>query len=60
MKIGDKVLSRDLLKGRVVMIGCPKFDDVQEYIDKCADIIKTAGIKSVTTVFMEVLSCSSS
>ena len=42
------------------MIGCPKFDDVQEYIDKCADIIKTAGIKSVTPVFMEVLSCSSS
>jgi len=41
-------------------MGCPKFDDVQEYIDKWADFFKTADIKSVTTVFMEVPCCSSS
>lgn len=49
---------RDLLKGKVVMMGCPKFDDVQEYITKFTDIFKTAGIKSITTAVMEVPCCS--
>ncbi|MDL2124908.1 MAG: 4Fe-4S ferredoxin [Deltaproteobacteria bacterium] len=51
-------LHKDLLKGRVVMIGCPKFDDVQEYIEKFAYIFKTADIKSVLSVVMEVPCCS--
>jgi ferredoxin len=49
---------RDLMKGKVVMMGCPKFDDIHEYVEKFADIFKTAGIKSVTTVVMEVPCCS--
>lgn len=56
--IAIPTLHRDLLKGRVVMIGCPKFDDVEEYISKFADIFKTAGIRSVTAVVMEVPCCS--
>ncbi len=51
-------LHRDLMKGKVVMMGCPKFDDVQEYSGKFADIFRTADIKSVTTVVMEVPCCS--
>ncbi len=51
-------LHRDLIKGKVVMMGCPKFDDTDEYVEKFADIFKTAGIKSVTTVVMEVPCCS--
>ncbi len=51
-------LHRDLLKGKVVMMGCPKFDDVQDYINKFTDIFTTADIKSVTTVIMEVPCCS--
>jgi NAD-dependent dihydropyrimidine dehydrogenase PreA subunit len=51
-------LHQELLKDKAVMIGCPKFDDAQEYIDKFAAIFKTAGIKSVTTVVMEVPCCS--
>ena len=51
-------LHKDLLKGRVVMIGCPKFDDIQEYIEKFADIFKTTDIKSVLSVVMEVPCCS--
>ena len=51
-------LHSTLLKDKVVMIGCPKFDDTQSYIEKFADIFKTAGIKSVTTVVMEVPCCS--
>jgi len=51
-------LHRDFLKGRAVTMGCPKFDDVQEYIDKFAEIFKTAAIKSITTVVVEVPCCS--
>ena len=51
-------LHRDWIKGKVVMMGCPKFDDVQEYAEKFADIFRTAGIKSVTVAVMEVPCCS--
>ena len=51
-------LHRDFLEGKAVMVGCPKFDDAQEYIDKFVEIFKTAGIKRVTTVVMEVPCCS--
>ncbi|MCP4682691.1 MAG: 4Fe-4S ferredoxin [Desulfobacterales bacterium] len=48
----------DFLKGRVVMLGCPKFDDVREYIQKFTDIFKTADIKKITSLVMEVPCCS--
>jgi len=48
----------DFLKGKVVMVGCPKFDDVALYIKKFTEIFKTAGIKSITSVVMEVPCCS--
>ena len=48
---------RDFLKGKAVMVGCPKFDDVEAYIGKFADIFKTADIKRVTVVVMEVPCC---
>jgi NAD-dependent dihydropyrimidine dehydrogenase PreA subunit len=51
-------LHRDFMEGKAVMVGCPKFDDAQEYIDKFAQIFETADIKSVTTVVMEVPCCS--
>jgi NAD-dependent dihydropyrimidine dehydrogenase PreA subunit len=51
-------LHSDLMNGKVVMMGCPKFDGAQEYIDKFAEIFKIAGIKSITTVYMEVPCCS--
>jgi NAD-dependent dihydropyrimidine dehydrogenase PreA subunit len=48
---------RDFLEGKVVMVGCPKFDDVQAYIQKFADIFRVADIKSVVVVVMEVPCC---
>jgi ferredoxin len=51
-------LHRDFMEGKAVMVGCPKFDDAPAYIDKFAAIFETAGIKSVTTVVMEVPCCS--
>lgn len=48
---------RDYLPGKPVLIGCPKLDDSGYYIDKLADIIATAGIKSITIMEMEVPCC---
>jgi len=47
----------DFLKGKAVMVGCPKFDDVEEYVQKFSEIFKTADVKSVTVVVMEVPCC---
>jgi ferredoxin len=49
---------RDFLAGKVVMMGCPKFDDVQEYVDRFTEIFKEADIKRVTVLDMEVPCCS--
>ncbi len=46
------------LKGRIVITFCPKLDhDLQNYIDKLAQIITLHTIKSVTIVRMEVPCC---
>lgn len=49
---------RDFLKGRVVLLGCPKFDDAAQYVQKFAEIFSKAEIRSVTIVEMEVPCCS--
>ncbi len=49
----------DFLEGKVVMMGCPKFDDQASYVDKFAEIFATVDIKSITTVIMEVPCCGS-
>jgi len=48
---------QDFIRGRAVMVGCPKFDDAQAYIDTFADIFRTADVKDVTVVVMEVPCC---
>jgi NAD-dependent dihydropyrimidine dehydrogenase PreA subunit len=50
-------LHRDFLQGKRVMLGCPKFDDAEAYIDKFAQICKQSGIRSITSVVMEVPCC---
>ncbi len=47
----------DFLKGKVVMMGCPKFDDAEDYIQKFADIFNAAELKSLTVAVMEVPCC---
>jgi NAD-dependent dihydropyrimidine dehydrogenase PreA subunit len=51
-------LHSNLLVGKIVMMGCPKFDDTEEYIEKFKAIFSTANIKSLTIVLMEVPCCS--
>jgi len=48
---------RDFLKGKAVAIGCPKLDDLNAYIDKVAEILRVADIRSLKVVHMEVPCC---
>ena len=48
---------RDFLKGKAVVVGCPKLDDVQFYKEKLTEIFKTNSIKSITIPYMEVPCC---
>lgn len=46
------------LAGKTVMMGCPKFDDADGYVQKFAEILSTCNIKSLTVLIMEVPCCS--
>lgn len=48
---------QDFLKDKAIAIGCPKLDDVDTYIEKITQIIKTADLKSIKVVHMEVPCC---
>jgi hypothetical protein len=48
---------RDFLKGKAVVVGCPKLDDIQYYKEKLTEIFKTNSIKSITLPYMEVPCC---
>ncbi len=50
---------RELLQGRVVMMGCPKFDDQESYVQKLSEVFRKSGVKSVTVAIMEVPCCGS-
>ncbi|HYW78381.1 MAG TPA: 4Fe-4S binding protein [Thermoguttaceae bacterium] len=46
-----------LLRHRPVVIGCPKLDDTNSYVEKLAAILTASNIKSLTVVHMEVPCC---
>lgn len=46
------------LEGKSVMMGCPKFDDAESYVQRFAEIIDTCNLKSLTILLMEVPCCS--
>ncbi len=47
----------DLLKDKVLLVGCPKLDDAEFYKNKITQIFKTNNVKSVTCAHMEVPCC---
>lgn len=48
---------RDLLKDKVLLIGCPKLDDAEYYKEKITNILKENDVKSITCAHMEVPCC---
>ena len=47
---------RRFVRGRTVLIGCPKLDD-GDYAEKLAEIIRRNALRSITVVRMEVPCC---
>ncbi|OGT97663.1 MAG: 4Fe-4S ferredoxin [Geobacteraceae bacterium GWC2_48_7] len=47
----------DFLKGKAVVIGCPKLDDNNFYIQKLTELFTRSDIKSITVLKMEVPCC---
>ena len=48
---------RDFLRGRTVAVACPKLDNTGPYFQKLIQIFRSAGLKGVTVVRMEVPCC---
>ena len=48
---------RQILHGRAVVIGCPKLNDVNDYVAKLASIFTNARPRKLTVVHMEVPCC---
>ena len=44
--------------GKAVMMGCPKFDDADSYVQRFSEIIANCNLRSLTVVIMEVPCCS--
>jgi len=50
---------REFVAGSAVMIGCPKFDDLDAYTRRFTETFSAARVRSVTVVVMEVPCCRS-
>ena len=46
------------LEDKALITGCPKFDDMEYYLEKLTEILKFSKIKNITVVRMEVPCCS--
>lgn len=46
-----------LLRGKRLLVGCPKLDDSAYYAEKLTDILKRNDVRSLTIVHMEVPCC---
>ena len=47
----------DLLKGKILLVGCPKLDDIAYYKEKISQIVANNDVKSITYAHMEVPCC---
>jgi len=47
----------EFLRGRTLVVGCPKLDDAGFYKEKLTEIFKKSNIRSITVVNMEVPCC---
>lgn len=46
-----------LLRGKCLLVGCPKLDDAAFYVRKLAEILKGSSVKGLTVAHMEVPCC---
>jgi len=49
---------RRFMEGKTLLVGCPKLDNTQIYVDKLTHMFRENNIRSISVVFMEVPCCS--
>ena len=49
---------RNYLDGRVLVAGCPKFDDKEGQLQRLTEIFRDSALKSITLLIMDVPCCS--
>lgn len=49
---------QDFIKGRITLIGCPKLDERDSFVEKLAAILKAHDVEDITILEMEVPCCS--
>jgi ferredoxin len=49
---------QDMLKGKKLVIACPKLDETDGYVEKIAELLKNNTVYSLTVLIMEVPCCS--
>jgi ferredoxin len=47
----------NLLAGKVLLVGCPKLDDAEHYLEKLTAMFRLNDVRSVTVAHMEVPCC---
>ena len=47
----------NLLAGKALLVGCPKLDDAEHYLEKLTAMFKGSDVRSVTVAHMEVPCC---
>lgn len=48
----------EILKGKKLVIACPKLDDAEGYVEKLAELVKRNDLRSLTVAVMTVPCCS--
>lgn len=56
--VAARAFQEKYLDGNAVMMGCPKFDDAEMYVNRFADILNNCNLNSITVLVMEVPCCS--
>jgi len=51
-------IQQDFIRGRVALVGCPKLDETEPFVEKLAEILRQNEIKDITILHMTVPCCS--
>jgi len=50
-------IQQDFIRGRVALVGCPKLDDTEPFVEKLVEIIKANRIRDIAVLHMTVPCC---
>jgi ferredoxin len=51
-------IQQDFIKGRAVLVGCPKLDETEPFVEKLAEILRRNEIQDIAVLHMTVPCCS--